>query len=118
MKKLFFTTLLITTSILAFSQEQPKPIQHNQFSDYVQFQQEHQFRPEHFPMHPKPERVIFKKDKVIVIFKREDFMRLRPQVIERIRERRKGNFEKFFEEKMSNLNKALERGFFIWKIQK
>ena len=69
MKKLFFATLLITTSILAFSQEQPKPIQHNQFSDYVQFQREHQFRPEHFPMHPKPERVIFKRDKVIVIFK-------------------------------------------------
>ena len=83
MKKVLFATALVMTSIFAFSQEQPKPIQHNQFSDYVQFQQEHQPRPEHFPMHPKPERVIVKRNKVIVIFNREDFQRLRPMMIEK-----------------------------------
>ena len=106
MKKVLFATVLTLSSIFAFSQEQPKPIQHNQFSDYVQFQREHQFRPEHFPMHPKPERVIFKRDKVIVIFKREDFQKLRPMMIERERimwkEKPRNKFQRFFDEKMMN----------------
>ena len=85
MKKILFAAVLMITSIAAFSQEQPKPIQHNQFSDYVQFQKDHQPRPEHFPMRPKPERVIIKGDKVIIIFNKADFQRLRPMMIERER---------------------------------
>ena len=67
MKKLLLATALVITSFVAFSQEQPKPIQHNQFSDYVQFQKEHQQRPEfgphRFPMHPKPIRIIERRNR-------------------------------------------------------
>jgi len=109
MKKILFAALLMITSIAAFSQEQPQPIQHNQFADYVQFQREHQrpeFRPHHFPMHPKPERVIVKGDKVIVIFNKADFQRLRPEVIERERvifkDRPRTKFHEFMIEKFNN----------------
>ena len=98
MKKITFAVLLMITSITAFSQQ--KQVLHNQFSDYVQFQKDHQrpefnrhhrpeFGPQHFPMHPKPLSVTVKGDKVIVIFKKEDFQRLRPLVNERIMWREK-----------------------------
>jgi hypothetical protein len=106
MKKLLFATLLMITSIVAFSQEQSSPnsyfpkeeikqIQNNQFRDYVDFRKDHQrhnfgrnqrpqFGPQTFPMFPKPERVIVKGDKVIVIFDKSDFEKLRPMVRERV----------------------------------
>lgn len=100
MKKLLFAVLLMITSIAAFSQQ--KPVLHNQFSDYVQFQKEHQnFTPNRFPMHPKPLSVTVKGDKVIVVFRREDFQKLRPMINNRImwRERPRNRFQqKFFEQ--------------------
>jgi len=109
MKKILFAALLMITSIAAFSQEQPKPIQQNQFADYVQFQKEHQrpeFGPHHFPFHPKPERVIVKGDKVIVIFNKANFQRLKPEFIERekviFRERPHGRLREIIESKLDN----------------
>jgi hypothetical protein len=88
MKKTLFLAFLMITSFAVFSQEQPKPVMQNQFADYVQFRKEHhqrpEFGPEHFPMHPRPEKVIVKGDKVILIFNREDFKKLRPLVNEKI----------------------------------
>lgn len=97
MKKLLFAVLLMITSIAAFSQQ--KPVLHNQFSDYVQFQKEHQnFTPNRFPMHPKPISVTVKGDKVIVVFKREDFQKLRPMINNRTmwRERPRSKFQERF----------------------
>ena len=106
MKRILFAALLMITSIAAFSQEQPKLVQRNQFADYVQFQKEHhqgpEFGPQHFPMHPRPERVIIKGDKVILIFNREDFKRLRPEVVERFRERPHTKFHELMDEKFKN----------------
>jgi uncharacterized protein YxeA len=103
MKKILFAVLLMITSISAFSQQ--KPVLHNQFSDYVQFRKDHQrpeFGPQHFPMHPKPLSVTVKGDKVIVIFKKEDFQRLRPMVNERImwRERPHNKLRQLIENKI------------------
>ena len=106
MKKILFAVLLMITSITAFSQQ--KQILHNQFSDYVQFQKDHQrkpqFRPQHFPMHPKPLSVTVKGNKVIVIFKREDFQRLRPMVRERVilKERPRGRVQQILIDKMEH----------------
>ena len=115
MKNLLFAALLMITSIAAFSQEQPKRQLPNQFSDYTQFQKDHQvkgnfhqrpeFRPYRFPMHPKPERIIVKGDKVIVIFNKADFLRLRPEVIEKqktvFKERERSRLYKLMEEKFN-----------------
>ena len=106
------------TSITAFSQEKPKPhftkddskqIQSNQFRDYVDFRKDHQrpqFRNHQFPFHPKPLSVTVKGDKVIVIFNKEDYNKLRPIVINRdrvmYREKPHGKFRKMFDEKFDN----------------
>ena len=113
MKKLLFAVLLMITSIAAFSQQQP--VLHNQFSDYVQFRKDQinkfgnhhhrpEFRPQQFPMNPKPLSVTVKGDKVIVVFNREDFQRLRPLVNERImwRERPRGRVQQMLIEKMEH----------------
>ena len=113
MKKITFAVLLMITSITAFSQD--KKVLPNQFSDYVQFRKNHprpefnrhhrpDFGPQHFPMHPKPLSVTVKGDKVIVIFKKEDFQRLRPMVNERImwRERPRGRVQQMLIEKMEH----------------
>jgi len=93
------------TSIAAFSQVQPKPVQQNQFADYVQFQKEHrktEFGSNHFPFHPKPERVILKGNKVILIFNKSDFQKLRPEIVEtkifEYRERPHGRFRRMMDE--------------------
>jgi len=113
MKKILFAVLLMITSISAFSQQ--KPVLHNQFSDYVQFRKDQQrpqfnrhhrpeFGPQHFPMHPKPLSVTVKGNKVIVIFKKEDFQRLRPMVRDRVmwRERPRGRVQEMLIEKMEH----------------
>ena len=113
MKKITFAVLLMITSITAFSQD--KTVLPNQFSDYVQFRKDHprpefnrhhrpEFGPQHFPMHPKPLSVTVKGDKVIVIFKKEDFQRLRPMVNDRImwRERPRGRVQQMLIEKMEH----------------
>ena len=101
------------TSITAFSQQ--KPILHNQFSDYVQFRKDQQrpefnrhhrpeFGPQYFPMHPKPLSVKVKGDRVIVVFKREDFEKLRPMVREHVmwRERPRSRVQQMLIEKMEH----------------
>jgi len=113
MKKITFAVLLMITSITAFSQD--KKVLPNQFSDYVQFRKDHprpefnrhhrpEFGSQHFPMYPKPLSVTVKGDKVIVIFKKEDFQRLRPMVNERImwRERPRGRVQQMLIEKMEH----------------
>jgi len=113
MKKILFAVLLMITSISAFSQQ--KPILYNQFSDYVQFRkgqqrpgfgryQRPEFGPQRFPMHPKPLSVTVKGNRVIVIFKKEDFQKLRPMVNERImwRERPRGRVQQMLIEKMEH----------------
>ena len=114
MRKLFFATLLMITSVTAFSQQ--KQVLHNQFSDYVQFQKDHQpkhhfghqfgseFGPHRFPMQPKPLSVTVKGDKVIVVFRKEDFQKLRPMVRERVmwRERPRGRMQQLLIEKMEH----------------
>jgi len=82
MKKILFAVLLMITSISAFSQQ--KQVLNNQFSDYVQFQKQQQRKLHNLPMRPKPLSVTFKGNRVIVIFKKEDYMRLRPIVNRRI----------------------------------
>jgi len=102
MKKILFAVLLMITSISAFSQQ--KQVLHNQFSDYVQFRKEQQRKPNNFPMHPKPLSVTFKGDKVIVVFKKEDYMRLRPIVNQRImwKERPRGRVQQLLIDKMEH----------------
>ena len=113
MKKITFAVLLMITSITAFSQD--KKVLPNQFSDYVQFRKDHQrpefnrhhrpeFGPQHFPMQPKPLSVRVKGDKVIVIFNKEDFQRLRPMFRDRImwRERPRSRTQEMFIEKMEH----------------
>ena len=106
MRKILFAVLLMITSISAFSQK--KEVLHNQFSDYVQFQKDqhkkHGYGPHHFPMNPKPLSVTFKGDKVIVVFKREDFQKLRPMVQQRVmwKERPRGKFQQILIEKMEH----------------
>ena len=102
MKKILFAVLLMITSISAFSQ--PKQVLHNQFSYYVQFQKKQQRKPHNFPMNPKPLSVTFKGDRVIVIFKKEDYMRLRPIVNQRImwRERPRGRVQQMLIDKMEH----------------
>jgi len=101
MKKILFAVLLMITSISAFSQQ--KPVLHNQFSDYVQFQKQ-QRKPNNFPMRPKPLSVTFKGNRVIVVFKKEDYMRLRPMVNQRImwRERPRGRVQQMLIDKMEH----------------
>ena len=103
MKKILFVALLMITSMAAFSQK--KPILHNQFSDYVQFQKEHQnLPPKHFPMHPKPLSVTVKGDRVIVVFRKEDFQKLRPLVRDRMiwRERPRSRFQQRIDERFDH----------------
>ena len=102
MKKILFAVLLMITSISAFSQN--KPVLQNQFSDYVQFQKEQQHKPHNFPMRPKPLSVTFKGDRVIVIFKKEDYMKLRPMVNQRImwKERPRGRMQQMLIDKMEH----------------
>jgi len=112
MKTLLFATLLMITSTVAFSQEQPQPtikfpvediklIQSTRFKDYADLKKEigmridvrsrfqpktvqnHQM-PSH-PMQPKPEAVIIKNDKVIVIFDKKDFEKLNSMAFNRNR---------------------------------
>ena len=107
MKKTLILAFLMITSFAVFSQQRPNVMQ-NQFADYVQFQKEHhqrpEFGPEHFPMHPKPEQIIVKGDKVILIFNREDFQRLRPITKERIiwKERPRSRLNRLMEEHLTN----------------
>jgi uncharacterized protein YxeA len=105
MKKFLFVALLMITSIAAFSQQ--KPVLHNQFSDYVQFRKDHQrpqVGPHQFPMRPKPLSVTFRGDKVIVVFKKQDYLKLRPMVRERMiwRERPRNRVQQMLIEKMEN----------------
>ena len=102
MKKILFAVLLMITSISAFSQK--KPILHNQFSDYVQFQKEQQRNPQNFPMRPKPLSATFKGNRVIVVFKREDFEKLRPMVNNKVmwKERPRGRVQQLLIEKMEH----------------
>jgi uncharacterized protein YxeA len=106
MKKILFAVLLMITSISAFSQQ--KPVLHNQFSDYVQFQKDQQRKPQHriqnFPMSPKPLSVTFRGDKVIVVFRKQDYLKLRPMVRERMiwRERPRNRVQQILIEKMEH----------------
>jgi len=106
MRKILFAVLLMITSISAFSQK--KEVLHNQFSDYVQFQKDQHkkpvYGPHRFPMNPKPLSVTFKGDKVIVVFKKEDFQKLRPMVQQRVmwKERPRGKFQQILIEKMEH----------------
>ena len=105
MKKILFAALLMITSIAAFSQQ--KPVLHNQFSDYVQFRKDHQrpqVGPHQFPMRPKPLSVTFRGDKVIVVFKKQDYLKLRPTVNQRImwKERPRSRVQQIFIEKMEH----------------
>jgi hypothetical protein len=86
MKKVLFAALLMITSIAAFSQEQHNPKFRHEARPEMRgnFQHNPQFGTEHFPMHPKPEKIIVKGDKVIVIFNRVDFEKLSPMVRERV----------------------------------
>lgn len=94
------------TSISAFSQQ--NKVLNNQFSDYVQFQKEQQKKPQvgphQFPMRPKPLSVTFRGDKVIVVFRKQDYLKLRPLVRERMmwRERPRGRAQQLFIEKMEH----------------
>lgn len=106
MKKTLLAVLLMITSIAAFSQRQP---QQNQFRDYVEFQKQQprpEFGPHRFPMHPKPESIKVKGNKVIVVFKREDFEKLKPVVISRNKpvfvERQRGRMQQRFFNKFEN----------------
>jgi hypothetical protein len=100
MKKILVAVLLMITSISAFSQQ--KPILNNQFSDYVQFQKRKQnFTPNNFPMRPKPLSITTRGNKVIVVYRKEDFQKLRPIINNRImwREKPRNKFQRrFFEQ--------------------
>jgi hypothetical protein len=103
MKKVLFAALLMITSIAAFSQQAPKaPFRHE---GKVEMRGNHQHRPQ-FAFHPRPLSVTVKGDKVIVIFKKEDYNKLRPIVINRdrvmYREKPHGKFRKMFDEKFDN----------------
>lgn len=106
MKKILFAVLLMITSISAFSQQ--KPVLHNQFSDYVQFQKDQQRKPQHrphnFPMRPKPLSVTFRGDKVIVVFRKQDYLKLRPIVRERVmwKERPRSRFQQIIIDKIEH----------------
>lgn len=77
MKKVLFAALLMITSIAAFSQQAPKaPFRHE---DKVEMRGNHQF-----PFYPKPLSVTVKGDKVILIFNKEDYNKLKPIVRERV----------------------------------
>jgi len=86
MKKVLFAALLMITSIAAFSQQAPKaPFRHD---GKVEMRGNHQhglqFRNHQFPFYPKPLSVTVKGDKVILIFNKEDYNKLRPMVRERV----------------------------------
>jgi hypothetical protein len=103
MKKVLFAALLMITSIAAFSQQAPKaPFRHE---GKVEIRGNFQHRPQ-FAFHPRPLSVTVKGDKVIVIFKKEDYNKLRPIVINRdrvmYREKPHGKFRKMFDEKFDN----------------
>ena len=103
MKKVLFAALLMITSIAAFSQQAPKaPFRHE---GKVEMRGNFQHRPQ-FAFHPRPLSVTVKGDKVIVIFKKEDYNKLRPIVINRdrvmYREKPHGKFRKMFDEKFDN----------------
>lgn len=106
MKRILFAVMLMITSVTVFAQK--KEVLHNQFSDYVQFRKDqhrgHHFGPQQFPMHPKPLSVTVKGNKVIVVFKKEDFQRLRPMVRDRVmwRERPRSRAQQIFIEKMEH----------------
>jgi uncharacterized protein YxeA len=106
MKKILFAVVLMITSITAFSQQ--KKVLNNQFSDYVQFQKEQQKKPQvgshQFPMRPKPLSVTFRGDKVIVVFRKQDYLKLRPLVRERMmwKERPRSKAQQIFIEKMEH----------------
>jgi uncharacterized protein YxeA len=106
MKKILFAVVLMITSFSAFSQQ--KKVLNNQFSDYVQFQKAQQKRPQvrphQFPMRPKPLSVTFRRDKVIVVFRKQDYLKLRPIVRERMiwRERPRGAFQQRLLDKMEH----------------
>lgn len=109
MKRTLLAALLMITSIAAFSQHEPRQPQYNQFRDYVEFRKEHRrpdFGPHQFPMHPKPLSVTVKGNKVIVVFKKEDFQRLRPIVINQDRrvfiERKRGKLPQMFKDRFDN----------------
>ena len=108
MKKVLFAALLMITSIAAFSQQAPKaPFRHEgRVEMRGNFEHSTQFTPHQFPMHPKPEKVIVKGNKVIVIFDKKAFEKLKPMVINRdrvmYRERPHGKFRQMFEEKFDN----------------
>ena len=86
MKKVLFAALLMITSIAAFSQQAPKaPFRHEgKVEMRGNFQYKPQFRNHQFPFYPKPLSVTVKGDKVILIFNKEDYNKLRPMVRERV----------------------------------
>ena len=101
MKKVLFAALLMITSIAAFSQQAPKaPFRHE---GKVEMRGNFQHRPQ-FAFHPRPLSVTVKGDKVIVIFKKEDYNKLRPIVNQRImwKERPRSRVQQMFIEKMEN----------------
>jgi len=105
MKKVLFAALLMITSIAAFSQQAPFRHEGN-VEMRGNFQQRPQFRNHQFPFYPKPLSVTVKGDKVILIFNKEDYNKLRPIVINRdrvmYREKPHGKFRKMFDEKFDN----------------
>ena len=70
----------------------------------IQFQKQQQRKPHNFPMRPKPLSVTFRGDRVIVVFKKEDYMKLRPIVNQRImwRERPRGRVQQMLIDKMEH----------------
>ena len=106
MKKLLFATLLMITSIVTFSQEQPRvPLQLNPvyINGEMRMRGDQQRGPQfdlnrppfdkqrgqrmrgNFPQRgPQPKSVRVKGNKVIVIFDKSDFEKLRPMVRERV----------------------------------
>jgi hypothetical protein len=86
MKKVLFAALLMITSIAAFSQQAPKaPFRHEgKVEMRGNFQHKPQFRNHQFPFYPKPLSVTVKGDRVILIFNKEDYNKLRPMVRERV----------------------------------
>ena len=103
MKKILFAVVLMITSISAFSQQ--KKVLNNQFSDYVQFRQgQHHHGVQQFPMRPKPLSVTMRGDKVIVVFRKQDYLKLRPMVRERMmwKERPRGAFQQRLLDKMEH----------------
>ena len=82
MKKLLIVTLLMITSIVTFSQEQPRvPFQLNPV--YINGEMRMRGDQERGPQFGlnRPERIVVRGNKVIVIFDRKEFQSRNPKII-------------------------------------